>query len=210
MDLRVDGARLMDRLMSLAEIGAIDGGGCARLALTDADKDGRDLVVSWMRDLGLEVAVDAVGNVVGTWNVGNGAPVMTGSHIDTVRTGGKFDGNLGVLAGLEVIQTVQESGWTPPRPLAVAFFTNEEGARFAPDMMGSLAYVGGIGVEEVLGTVGIDGSRVGDEPHRAGTGARDRGLCHRGGHGCPGHKLAGGHHRGPIQPCRHHTDVDAA
>jgi N-carbamoyl-L-amino-acid hydrolase len=167
-DLRVNGARLMDRLMSLAEIGAIDGGGCARLALTDSDRDGRDLVVSWMRDLGLEVTVDAVGNVVGTWNVGSGAAVMTGSHIDTVRTGGKFDGNLGVLAGLEVIQTVQESGWTPPRPLAVAFFTNEEGARFAPDMMGSLAYVGGIGVEEVLGTVGIDGSRVGDELLRIG------------------------------------------
>lgn len=167
-DLRVNGARLMDRLMSLAEIGAIDGGGCARLALTDSDRDGRDLVVSWMRDLGLEVTVDAVGNVVGTWNVGSGAAVMTGSHIDTVRTGGKFDGNLGVLAGLEVIQTVQESGWNPPRPLAVAFFTNEEGARFAPDMMGSLAYVGGIGVEEVLGTVGIDGSRVGDELLRIG------------------------------------------
>ncbi|MFM8827245.1 MAG: Zn-dependent hydrolase [Actinomycetota bacterium] len=167
-DLRVNGARLMDRLMSLAEIGAIDGGGCARLALTDADRDGRDLVTSWMSDLGLDVTVDAVGNVIGTWNTGTGPAVMTGSHIDTVRTGGKFDGNLGVLAGLEVIQTVQESGWVPPRPLAVAFFTNEEGARFAPDMMGSLAYVGGIGVEEVLGTVGIDGARVGDELLRIG------------------------------------------
>lgn len=167
-DLRVNGARLMDRLTCLAEIGAIDGGGCARLALTDADRDGRDLVSSWMRDLGLEVTVDAVGNVIGTWNTGTGPAVMTGSHIDTVRTGGKFDGNLGVLAGLEVIQTVQESGWVPPRPLAVAFFTNEEGARFAPDMMGSLAYVGGIGVEEVLGTVGIDGARVGDELLRIG------------------------------------------
>lgn len=158
----------MDRLMSLAEIGAIDGGGSSRLALTDADRDGRDLVVSWMRDLGLEVTVDSVGNVVGTWRVGEGAAVMTGSHIDTVRTGGKYDGNLGVLAGLEIIQTVQESGWSPPRPLAVAFFTNEEGARYAPDMMGSLAYVGGIGVEDVLGTVGIDGSRVGDELLRIG------------------------------------------
>ncbi len=167
-DLRINGARLMDRLMSLAEIGAIDGGGCARLALTDADRDGRDLVVSWMRDLGLEVTVDTVGNVVGTWSVGGGGAVMTGSHIDTVRTGGKYDGNLGVLAGLEIIQTVQESGWMPPRPLAVTFFTNEEGARYAPDMMGSLAYVGGIGVEEVLGTIGIDGSRVGDELLRIG------------------------------------------
>ncbi|NBU15457.1 MAG: Zn-dependent hydrolase, partial [Actinobacteria bacterium] len=97
----------MDRIMSLAEVGSIDGGGCARLALTDADRDGRDLVVSWMRDLGLDITVDAVGNVVGTWNIGAGAAIMTGSHIDTVRTGGKYDGNLGVLAGLEIIQTIQ-------------------------------------------------------------------------------------------------------
>jgi len=167
-DLRVNGERLLQRLMALADIGPIDGGGCARLALTDEDKAGRDLVVSWMRELGLEVTVDVVGNVVGTWNVGSGAPVMTGSHIDTVRTGGKYDGNYGVLAGLEVIQTVQESGHVPPRPMAVAFFTNEEGARFAPDMMGSLAFVGGSPVETVLDTVGIDGARVGDELERIG------------------------------------------
>ena len=158
----------MQRLMALADIGAIDGGGCARLALTDDDRAGRDLVVSWMRDLGLDVTVDVVGNVVGVWNVGDGAPVMTGSHIDTVRTGGKYDGNLGVLAGLEVIQTLQDAGHRPARPVAVAFFTNEEGARFAPDMMGSLAYVGGIPVEEVLDTVGIDGARVGEELARIG------------------------------------------
>ena len=158
----------MDRLFALAEIGAIEGGGCARLALTDADRLGRDLVVSWMRDLGLDVTVDVVGNVVGTWNVGSGAPVMTGSHIDTVRTGGKYDGNYGVLAGLEVIQTLQETGVRPERPVAVAFFTNEEGARFAPDMMGSLAYVGGMPVEEVLDTIGIDGASVGDELERIG------------------------------------------
>lgn len=158
----------MQRLMALADIGAIDGGGCARLALTDDDRAGRDLVVSWMRDLGLEITVDVVGNVVGVWNVGSGAPVMTGSHIDTVRTGGKYDGNLGVLAGLEIIETLQDAGHRPERPVAVAFFTNEEGARFAPDMMGSLAYVGGLPVEEVLDTVGIDGSRVGDELARIG------------------------------------------
>lgn len=167
-DLRVNGGRLLERLHALAEVGQIPGGGCARLALTDDDKAGRDLVVSWMKDLGLEVTVDVVGNVVGTWNVGTGSPVMTGSHIDTVRTGGKYDGNYGVLAGLEVIQSVQESGYVPPRPLAVAFFTNEEGARFAPDMMGSLAFVGGSPVETVLDTVGIDGARVGDELDRIG------------------------------------------
>jgi N-carbamoyl-L-amino-acid hydrolase len=158
----------MQRLFDLADIGAIDGGGCARLALTDADKAGRDLVIEWMKDLDLEISVDIVGNVVGIWNVGTGMPVMTGSHIDTVRTGGKYDGNYGVLAGLEVIQTCQEQGITPLHPLAVAFFTNEEGARFAPDMFGSIVYVGGMSVEEALDTVGIDGARVGDELERIG------------------------------------------
>ncbi len=164
----VNGDRLLHRLMSLAGIGEIPDGGCCRLALTDDDGVGRDLVVAWMRELNLEVRIDAIGNVVGTWDVGSGAPVMTGSHIDTVRTGGKYDGNLGVLAGLEIIQTLQEAGITPERPLAVGFFTNEEGARFAPDMLGSLVYVGGLGLEEALDTVAIDGARLGDELQRIG------------------------------------------
>ena len=168
LDIQVNGKRLMQRLFDLADIGAIDGGGCARLALTDADKAGRDLVIEWMKDLDLEITIDVVGNVVGIWNVGSGLPVMTGSHIDTVRTGGKYDGNYGVLAGLEVIQTCQEQGITPLHPLAVAFFTNEEGARFAPDMFGSIVYVGGMSVEEALDTVGIDGAQVGDELERIG------------------------------------------
>lgn len=167
-NLRINGGRLMDRLMQLATIGPIDGGGCARLALTDEDAAGRDLVVAWMRELHLDVTVDALGNVVGTWNVGTGSAVMTGSHIDTVRTGGKYDGNLGVLAGLEVIQTLQDVGYTPERPIAVAFFTNEEGARFAPDMLGSLVYVGGMPLEEALEIVGIDGCTVGSELERIG------------------------------------------
>lgn len=165
---QVNYPRLKQRLMDLASIGAIDGGGCARLALTDEDKFGRDLVIQWMNDLGLTITIDVVGNVVGTWNVGSGSPVMTGSHIDTVRTGGKYDGNLGVLAGLEVIHTCQEMGHIPSRPLAVGFFTNEEGARFAPDMFGSLVYVGALDVETALDTVGIDGARVGDELERIG------------------------------------------
>jgi N-carbamoyl-L-amino-acid hydrolase len=158
----------MERLFTLADIGAIDGGGCSRLALTDDDKAGRDLVVEWMNELGLTVSVDTVGNVIGIWEVGQGAPIMTGSHIDTVRTGGKYDGNYGVLAGLEVIQTCQENNIVPSRPLAVGFFTNEEGSRYAPDMFGSLTYVGGLSIEEALDTIGIDGSRVGDELKRIG------------------------------------------
>ena len=154
--------------MDLASIGAIDGGGCARLALTDEDAAGRDLVVGWMHELGMTVTTDVIGNVIGTWNVGAASPVMTGSHIDTVRTGGKYDGNLGVLAGLEVIQTLQESSYTPSRPISVGIFTNEEGSRYAPDMLGSLVYVGGLAIEEALNIVGIDGSRVGDELERIG------------------------------------------
>ena len=169
-DLRIDIDRLIDRLAALAEIGAIDGTeGCARLALTDEDKAGRDLVVSWMRDLDLDVTVDGVGNVVGVMEGQEpGPPVMCGSHIDTVRTGGRYDGNLGVLAGLEIIETVQASGQVPKRPLAVAFFTDEEGARFPPDMLGSLVYVGGMPLEEALDIEGIDGAIVGAELERIG------------------------------------------
>jgi N-carbamoyl-L-amino-acid hydrolase len=168
-DLRVDVDRLLGRIAALAEIAPTEGGGNSRLALTDADREARDLVVLWMRDLGLDVTVDAIGNVVGT-RAGReeGPPVMTGSHIDTVRTGGRYDGNLGVLAGLEIIETLIAAGVTTRRPLAVAFFTNEEGARFPPDMMGSLVYVGGLPVEEALDVRGIDGARVGDELVRIG------------------------------------------
>lgn len=164
----INGNRLLQRLDALADIGSTGDGGSCRLALTDEDKAGRDLVVSWMRDLDLDVVVDAIGNVFGTWNVGAGAPVMTGSHIDTVRTGGKYDGNYGVLAGLEVIETCKELSITPKRPLTVAIFTDEEGARFAPDMLGSLVYVGGLALEEALDAVSIDGKRLGDELVRIG------------------------------------------
>ncbi|MEZ5246185.1 MAG: Zn-dependent hydrolase [Acidimicrobiales bacterium] len=168
--LRVDIDRLLGRLAALAEIGAIEGTeGCARLALTDEDKAGRDLVVTWMRDLGLDITVDGIGNVIATLpGEVDGPPVMCGSHIDTVRTGGRYDGNLGVLAGLEVIETVIGAGLTPRRPLAVGFFTDEEGARFAPDMLGSLVYVGGLALEEALDIEGIDGAIVGEELERIG------------------------------------------
>ena len=163
----IDAARLHKRIADLAAIGAIEGGGCARLALTDADRAGRDLVCRWMRELGLAVTVDAIGNVVGV-RAGrvDGAPVMTGSHIDTVRTGGRFDGNYGVLAGLEVVAALNDAGAITEHPLAVAFFTNEEGARFAPDMLGSLVYTGVLPLDEALATRGIDGTTVGEELRR--------------------------------------------
>jgi beta-ureidopropionase / N-carbamoyl-L-amino-acid hydrolase len=123
--MRVDANRLLGRLADLAEVGATEADGCARLALTDDDKAGRDLVVSWMKELGLDVRIDAIGNVVAQrpGRDDSLAPVMCGSHIDTVRTGGRYDGNYGVLAGLEVIETLERAGHETVRPLAVAFFT---------------------------------------------------------------------------------------
>ena len=168
LDLKINWRRLEDRINALAEFSPIEGGGNCRLALTDEDKNGRDLVVSWMRSLGLEVTIDVVGNIIGVWNVGKGSPVMSGSHIDTVRTGGRFDGCYGVLAALEVIESCQNANISPPRPLAVGIFTDEEGARFAPDMLGSLVYVGGMPVEQALNVVAIDGARLGEELLRIG------------------------------------------
>ncbi|HZQ59131.1 MAG TPA: Zn-dependent hydrolase [Acidimicrobiales bacterium] len=167
--LAVDGERLLSRLRELGAIGATGDGGCSRIALTDADRDGRDLVVAWMRDLDLDVTVDHVGNVVGTApGHGDGPAVMCGSHIDTVGAGGLYDGNYGVLAGLEVIETLLEHGVSTRHPIAVAFFTNEEGVRYAPDMMGSLVYAGGMTVEEARDITGTDGTRLGDELDRIG------------------------------------------
>ncbi len=177
--ISINGARLLDRIVELAQIGAIEGTqGCSRLAFSDADREGRDLVVTWMQDLGLTVTVDAVGNVVAsTSDDGAAGAVMAGSHIDTVGTGGRYDGNLGVLAGLEVIEATLAAGVDLQRPLAVAFFSNEEGSRYPPDMMGSLAYVGGMSVESVLEVTGADGSVVGEELERIG---------YRGSAPCPG------------------------
>lgn len=168
--LAVNLDRLVQRLDELAEIGAIEGTiGCARLALTDEDKAGRDLVKTWMEDLGLQITIDGIGNVIGVMPHDSGlAPVMTGSHIDTVATGGRYDGNLGVLAGLEVIETVIAARVELARPLAVGFFTDEEGARFAPDMLGSLVYAGGLAIEDALLIEDADGAVVGEELDRIG------------------------------------------
>ncbi|MDA7746328.1 Zn-dependent hydrolase [Psychromonas sp.] len=165
----INADRLMRRLKSLGEIGALEGGGVSRLALTDSDKKGRDLVVSWMKQLGLSVSIDPIGNVIATLKGKQDLPcIMMGSHIDTVSTGGLFDGNLGVLAGLEVIETLIDLNITPERPVAVGFFTNEEGSRFAPDMMGSAVFSKTLSLQTALETVGIDGASVGDELQRIG------------------------------------------
>ena len=168
-NLRVNIDRLMERIHELGTIGALEGGGVCRLALSTEDKAGRDLVVKWMQALGLEITIDRIGNIVGV-RAGkeDGPPVMTGSHVDTVATGGLYDGSLGVLAGLEIIETLNDAGITTRYPVAVAAFTNEEGARFAPDMMGSGVHQGALSLEDTLATKGIDGTTVGEELERIG------------------------------------------
>ncbi|MBX5204283.1 Zn-dependent hydrolase [Rhizobium sp. NZLR1] len=166
----IDPARLLGRIAKLGEIGRDADGRLVRLAASDSEKLGRDQVVSWLDEAGLEVAVDHIGNIFGIWN-GAGAgkkPIMIGSHIDTVINAGIYDGCYGVLAGLEVIKTLKSQGFEPSRPIVVAAFTNEEGVRYAPDMMGSLVYSGGLDVTAALKTVGTDGTVLGDELARIG------------------------------------------
>jgi len=168
--LAIDAARFLGRLQALAAIGVDDQGRRTRLAASDADRAGRDLVAGWMREAGLEVLVDRIGNLIGLWHPdpADGAPVMVGSHIDTVIDAGPYDGCAGVLAGLSVVEALQAAGEVPARPLAVAAFTNEEGVRYAPDMIGSLVYAGGLSAEEALATVGTDGTVLGEELARIG------------------------------------------
>lgn len=165
--------RLLTQIQSLGAIGAdAVAGGRTRIALTDAEKAGRDLVVHWMRELQLDVRIDHIGNLFGTLPAatedGNQRPLMIGSHIDTVRNAGALDGCYGVLAGLAVARAYHEAGVRPKRAIIVAAFTNEEGVRYQPDMMGSLVYAGGLAVDEALNTTGIDGTRLGDELERIG------------------------------------------
>ena len=168
--VRVSIESLLSEIEQLAGVGAIPNGGVCRLALTDEDKQGRDHVIERMTQLGLSIVSDPIGNVCGRF-LGRDpslAPVMMGSHIDTVRTGGRLDGNLGVLAGLEVIRACQAQGVQPLRSLEVAFFTNEEGSRFPPDMMGSLVYAGTLPLEEARAKRDAEGVSVGEELERLG------------------------------------------
>ncbi|AOZ08499.1 Zn-dependent hydrolase [Cupriavidus malaysiensis] len=163
--LNINGERLWQALMDLAAIGATPKGGNARLALTALDGQGRDLLVRWMREAGLAVTVDQVGNIFGRRAGRNDAlpPVMTGSHIDTQPTGGKFDGCYGVLAGLEVMRTLAERGIVTEAPLELAIWTNEEGSRFLPVMMGSGVFAGVFPLETALEARDSEGKRVADE-----------------------------------------------
>lgn len=168
--MRIDPDRLYRSLAALGEIGAYDDPiaglrGVNRLALTAADGEGRRHVVARMRALGLSVTVDAIGNVYGrrAGREDHLAPVMLGSHIDSVPTAGRFDGCLGVLGALEIVAALNDHGETTRRPLVVAFFTDEEGCRFGTDMLGSAVATGRIALAHALDLRDPEGLRVGDE-----------------------------------------------
>ncbi len=169
--LSINDERLLRHLRSLGEIGRDGNGRLVRLAASDNEKLGRDQFVAWLVETGLDVAIDRIGNIFGIWRpegVSDNAPLMLGSHIDTVINAGIYDGCYGVISGLEVIATLKEAGFQPMRPVVVAAFTNEEGVRYAPDMMGSLVYAGGLSTQDALASIGTDGSVLGEELARIG------------------------------------------
>jgi beta-ureidopropionase / N-carbamoyl-L-amino-acid hydrolase len=168
--LRIDGTRLWASLMELAAIGATAKGGVCRLTLTDLDKRGRDLVTRWAREAGMTVTIDKIGNGFMRRPGRNESlpPVMTGSHIDTQPTGGKFDGNYGVLAGIEVVRTLNDHGIQTEAPIEVAFWTNEEGSRFVPVMMGSGVFAKAFTLEHAYAAADTAGLTVKGELERIG------------------------------------------
>lgn len=166
----INGERLWDSLMQMAKIGATEKGGCCRLALTDLDKEARDLFVSWCKDAGCTIKIDKMGNVFARRAGKNNdlSPVMTGSHIDTQPTGGRFDGVYGVLSGLEVIRSFNDHGIETERPVEAAIWTNEEGSRFAPAMVASGVFAGVFDLEYGLSRADVDGKTMGEELARIG------------------------------------------
>lgn len=168
--LMVNGQRLWDSLMEMGRHGATPKGGVCRLALTDEDKAGRDLFVQWCRDAGCTISVDGMGNIFARRAGRNNdlPPVVTGSHLDSQPTGGKFDGAYGVLAGLEVIRTLNDAGRQTEAPIEVSVWTNEEGSRFPPAMVGSGVFAGVFDLDYGLSRQTLDGMTVGDELKRIG------------------------------------------
>ena len=168
--VRINGERLWASLMELAKIGATPKGGVCRLTLTDLDKQGRDLVLGWAKDAGMTITIDKIGNGFMRRAGRNNSlpPIMTGSHIDTQPTGGKFDGNYGVLAGIEVVRTLNDLGIETEAPIEVAFWTNEEGSRFVPVMMGSGVFAKAFTLEHAYAATDTEGKSVKGELERIG------------------------------------------
>ena len=169
-DMRIDGDRLWSRLMEMAKIGATANGGVCRLALTDLDRQARDLFCQWAREAGCTIQVDAMGNIFARRSgIGGLEPaVAAGSHLDTQPSGGKFDGVLGVLASLEVIDTLNDHGVQTSAPVEAVVWTNEEGARFGPAMIGSGVYAGTFDLDYAYARKDRDGVTLGDELARIG------------------------------------------
>ncbi len=169
-NLQIDGTRLWDSLMEMAKIGATEKGGCCRLALTDLDRQSRDLFVQWCEEAGCSIKIDKMGNIFARRPGKNNdlAPVMCGSHLDTQPTGGRFDGVFGVLAGLEVVRSLNDLGVETERPVEVAVWTNEEGSRFAPAMVASGVFAGVYDLEYGLTRADGDGKTMGEELQRIG------------------------------------------
>lgn len=169
-NLSINPTRLWDSLMEMAKIGATEKGGVCRLALTDVDKAGRDLFVRWCVAAGCTIRVDRMGNIFARRPGRNNdlPPIVTGSHLDSQPTGGKFDGVYGVLAGLEVIRALNDAGHETDAPLEVAVWTNEEGSRFAPAMVASGVFAKVFDLDYGLSRTDIDGKTMGEELTRIG------------------------------------------
>jgi N-carbamoyl-L-amino-acid hydrolase len=169
-NLTIDGKRLWDSLMEMARIGATAKGGVCRLALTDLDLESRRLFTRWCEEAGCSVSFDAMGNIFARRPGRNPElpPVMAGSHLDSQPTGGKFDGVYGVLAGLEVIRSLNDHGVETEAPLEVAVWTNEEGSRFAPSMIGSAAFAGAYDLDFAHRCADMEGKTIGEELERIG------------------------------------------
>jgi len=169
-DLRVNGGRLKGTLEEMAKIGGTPGGGVQRLTLTDEDKQARDLYVSWLEELNLEITVDEMGNIFGKRAGKNNdlPPVMSGSHIDSQPKGGRFDGILGVMGPLEVLRTLHENNVETQRPIIICDWTNEEGSRFAPAMVASGVWAGALERDWAYDRTDINGKRFEDELIRIG------------------------------------------
>lgn len=169
-ELRVDGTRLWDTLMAMAEIGATPAGGNNRQALTEADRAGRDLFRRWCEEAGLTVEIDAMGNLFARRAGGKpgAAPIVAGSHLDTQPTGGRFDGVYGVLAALEVLRTLNDAGVTTHAPFEAVVWTNEEGVRFAPAMLGSGVWAGVFSLDYAYAQSDADGITLGDALRKIG------------------------------------------
>ncbi len=169
-NLSIDGDRLWQSIMDIAEIGPTEKGGSRRLALTDLDREARDLFVDWCKAAGCTVSVDQMGNIFARRAGRDDSlpPVVTGSHLDTQPTGGKFDGIFGVLAGLEVIRSLNDLDYETEHPIEVVVWTNEEGSRFAPAMISSGVFGGQHTLEHGLSRADADGLTIGEELERIG------------------------------------------